>query len=289
MYHCYFSYFETETKSQRRVNTTKSWNYPNLKAIMKDLKNRWIKERVPLTIKQHLSGKVKISHEMPSLMGSLAQLKLSPNLAYLLGYTAEVEKEGQYLRFDENKEFLAPHEPKLFMDYCAEKVKSENSSKLKKLEDVIRNLKDENKTLKKEFTGKLAKIKNEHKQDKIEIEELKKKLEDYSDRLEKSIPPTKDFDKIYDQPWVIKGVVTDKQLPNKGNWKEFNMTLKDYSGAITITAFDHNAELLDALIENGMEYYLSNVNDRNNWASTFIVHTVSINNNAYKVIFNAVK
>ena len=98
MYHCYFSYFETETKSQRRVNTTKSWNYPNLKAIMKDLKNRWIKERVPLTIKQHLSGKVKISHEMPFLMGSLAQLKLSPNLAYLLGYTAEVEKEGQYLR-----------------------------------------------------------------------------------------------------------------------------------------------------------------------------------------------
>ena len=119
MYHCYFSYFETETKSQRRVNTTKSWNYPNLKAIMKDLKNRWIKERVPLTIKQDLSGKVKISHEMPSSMGSLAQLKLSPNL--------------------------------------------------KKLEDVIRNLKDENKTLKKNLQGNLQKS-------KMSISKIKLKL-----------------------------------------------------------------------------------------------------------------
>ena len=45
MYHCYFTYFETETESQPRVDTTKSWNYPNLKAIMKDLNNRWVKEK----------------------------------------------------------------------------------------------------------------------------------------------------------------------------------------------------------------------------------------------------
>ena len=145
-----------------------------------------------------------------------------------------------------------------------------------------------NKTLKQDFTGKLAKIKNEHKQDKIEIEE-KKKLEDNSDGLEKSISPIKDFDKFYDQPWVIKGVVTYKLLHSKGNRKGINMTLKDDSGAITITTFDHNAELLDALIENGKEYYLSNAKDCDKWCSMFILHTVYINNRTYKVIFNAVK
>ena len=171
MYHCYFTYFETETETQPRVDTTKSWNYPNLKAIMKDLNNRWVKEKVPLKIKEDPSGRVVISHTMPRSMGSLASLKLSPNLAYMLGYTSEVIKHGQFLRFDENKEFLAPHEPKLFMDFCDEKIKSEYRSKVKKLEDVNGEMEAENVALKQEFKGKLAKIEKEHKQEKIKIEE----------------------------------------------------------------------------------------------------------------------
>ena len=107
MYHCYFTYFETETESHPRIDTTKSWNYPDLKAIMKDLNNIWTKEKVPLNIKEHPSGRVVISHNIPLSMGSLASLKLSPNLAYILGYTSEVIKHGQFLRFDENKEFLS--------------------------------------------------------------------------------------------------------------------------------------------------------------------------------------
>ena len=227
MYHCYFTYFETETESQPRVNTTKSWNYPNLKAIMKDLNNRWIKEKVPLTIKEHPSGRVMISHNMPGSMGSLASLKLSPNLAFMLGYTSDVIKHGQFLRFDENKEFLAPHKPKLFMG-------------------VVGEMEAENSALKQEFTGKLAKIENEHKQKKIEIEnkwksyalrkiaslkdkltlecftklnvqkenlemanekcnekvkQLNLKLKDYSDRVDNGIIPIKDFYKFYWDPW----------------------------------------------------------------------------------------
>ena len=65
------------------------------------------------------------------------------------------------------------------------------------------------------------------------------------------------------------------------NYKEFNMTLEDYSGAITITAFGRHAELLSGLCINGMQYYLSNTNDQSNM-------TASINNNVYKVVFNAV-
>ena len=316
MYHCYFTYFETETESQPRVNTTKSWNYPNLKAIMKDLNNRWIKEKVPLTIKEHPSGRVMISHNMPGSMGSLASLKLSPNLAFMLGYTSDVIKHGQFLRFDENKEFLAPHKPKLFMG-------------------VVGEMEAENSALKQEFTGKLAKIENEHKQKKIEIEnkwksyalrkiaslkdkltlecftklnvqkenlemangkcnekikQLNQKLKDYSDRVDNGIIPIKDFDKFYWDPWVIKGVVSDKQWI-EGYYREFNITFKDYSGTITIKAYDDQGELLDALSVKGKEYYISNVNDTVDHQShkhKFTVHNVYVRNYFYKVIFNDV-
>ena len=316
MYHCYFTYFETETESQPRVNTTKSWNYPNLKAIMKDLNNRWIKEKVPLTIKEHPSGRVMISHNMPGSMGSLASLKLSPNLAFMLGYTSDVIKHGQFLRFDENKEFLAPHKPKLFMG-------------------VVGEMEAENSALKQEFTGKLAKIENEHKQKKIEIEnkwksyalrkiaslkdkltlecftklnvqkenlemangkcnekikQLNQKLKDYSDRVDNGIIPIKDFDKFYWDPWVIKGVVSDKQWI-EGYYREFNITFKDYSGTITIKAYDDQGELLDALSVKGKEYYISNVNDTVDHYShkhKFTVHNVYVRNYFYKVIFNDV-
>ena len=316
MYHCYFTYFETETESQPRVNTTKSWNYPNLKAIMKDLNNRWIKEKVPLTIKEHPSGRVMISHNIPGSMGSLASLKLSPNLAFMLGYTSDVIKHGQFLRFDENKEFLAPHKPKLFMG-------------------VVGEMEAENSALKQEFTGKLAKIENEHKQKKIEIEnkwksyalrkiaslkdkltlecftklnvqkenlemangkcnekikQLNQKLKDYSDRVENGIIPIKDFDKFYWDPWVIKGVVLDKQWI-EGYYREFNITIKDYSGTITIKAYDDQGELLDALSVKGKEYYISNVNDTVDHYShkhKFTVHNVYVRNYFYKVIFNDV-
>ena len=313
MYHCYFTYFETETESQPRVNTTKSWNYPNLKAIMKDLNNRWIKEKVPLTIKEHPSGRVMISHNMPGSMGSLASLKLSPNLAFMLGYTSDVIKHGQFLRFDENKEFLAPHKPKLFMG-------------------VVGEMEAENSALKQEFTGKLAKIENEHKQKKIEIEnkwksyalrkiaslkdkltlecftklnvqkenlemangkcnekvkQLNQKLKDYSDRVDNGIVPIKDFDKFYWDPWVIKGVVSDKQWI-EGYYREFNITFKDYSGTITIKAYDDQGELLDALSVKGKEYYISNVNDRAHTDLLFTVHNVYIRNYFYRVMFHPV-
>ena len=316
MYHCYFTYFETETESQPKVNTTESWNYPNLKAIMKDLNNRWIKEKVPLTIKEHPSGRVMISHNMPGSMGSLASLKLSPNLAFMLGYTSDVIKHGQFLRFDENKEFLAPHKPKLFMG-------------------VVGEMEAENSALKQEFTGKLAKIENEHKQKKIEIEnkwksyalrkiaslkdkltlecftklnvqkenlemangkcnekikQLNQKLKDYSDRVDNGIIPIKDFDKFYWDPWVIKGVVSDKQWI-EGYYREFNITFKDYSGTITIKAYDDQGELLDALSVKGKEYYISNVNntvDHYSHKHKFTVHNVYVRNYFYKVIFNDV-
>ena len=285
MYHCYFTYFETETESQPRVNTTKSWNYPNLKAIMKDLNNRWIKEKVPLKIKEHTSGRVVISHNMPLSMGSLASLKLSPNLAYMLGYTSEVIKQGQFLRFDENKEFLAPHEPKLFMGVIGEmedeykKIENEEKWKsfaLRKIDAAKNRLRIQMENL------EIANGKCNEK-----IKQLNQKLKDYSDRVDNGIVPIKDFDKFKSELWVIKGVVSDKQWIDQ---KEFNITFKDYSGSITIKAYDNHGERLDALSVKGMEYYISNINNKAHYhyKSMFTDHTIYIKNLMYLVVLNDV-
>ena len=287
MYHCYFTYFETETESQPRVNTTKSWNYPNLKAIMKDLNNRWIKEKVPLTIKEHPSGRVIISHNMPLSMGSLASLKLSPNLAYMLGYTSEVIKHGQFLRFDENKEFLAPHEPKLFMGVIGEmedeykKKKIENKEKWKSF--ALREID----AAKNKLHVQMENLEMENGKCNEKIKQLNQKLKDYSDRVDNGIVPIKDFDKFNSELWVIKGVVSDKQWIDQ---KEFNITFKDYSGTITIKGYDHQGGLLDALSVKGKEYYISNINNKAHYSykSMFTVHTIYIQNLMYLVVLNDV-
>ena len=287
MYHCYFTYFETETESQPRVNTTKSWNYPNLKAIMKDLNNRWIKEKVPLTIKEHPSGRVIISHNMPLSMGSLASLKLSPNLAYMLGYTSEVIKHGQFLRFDENKEFLAPHEPKLFMGVIGEmedeykKKKIENKEKWKSF--ALREID----AAKNKLHVQMENLEMENGKCNEKIKQLNQKLKDYSDRVDNGIVPIKDFDKFNSELWVIKGVVSDKQWIDQ---KEFNITFKDHSGTITIKAYDNQGELLDALSVKGKEYYISNINNKAHYSykSMFTVHTIYIQNLMYLVVLNDV-
>ena len=119
------------------------------------------------------------------------------------------------------------------------------------------------------------------------IKQLNQKLKDYSDRVENGIIPIKDFDKFYWDPWVIKGVVSDKQWI-EGYYREFNITFKDYSGTITIKAYDDQGELLDALSVKGKEYYISNVNDRAHKVINFTVHNVYIRTYSYLVVFNPV-
>ena len=242
--------------------------------------------------------RIKIFHKNISTKGSLAQLRLSPYLAYMFGYTSEITKLGQYLRFDEENEFHAPDEPKLFLDYCNNKdrenlfetIKTDLESKwqfyaetkiaeMKKSEELENEAKLNNtkleleERLKKEFAQRLSE------------EELK--LKDCRDREEKDITPFKDFDLIYDQFWTIKGVVLGGQMTTMGfdeNTNEimFSLDLKDHTGNLNITAFGGNAEVLSGLAVAGMEYYISNTNDENDM-------TASINNNAYKIRFDAVQ
>ena len=140
LYHCNFSYFETDLDDSK--TKVESWNYPNLERILKDINTIWSKENIPLVITEEKSERVRITHKDPLNIGSLAQLKLSGNLAYLLGYTSEITKLGQYLRFDENNTFLAPHKPNLFLNICeTEEEVALQSIHKKKVKDLNTKMK----------------------------------------------------------------------------------------------------------------------------------------------------
>merc|ERR1712074_487471 len=162
-----------------------------------------------------------------------------------------------YLRFDEENEFHAPDEPKLFLDYCHNKdrenlfetIRSDLESKWQfYAETKIAEMK---KSMEVENEAKLRKTKLEL-QERLEKDFSKRlfekdlNLKDCRDREEKDITPFKDFGLIYDQFWTIKGVV------------------------------------LSGLAVAGMEYYISNTYDENDM-------TASINNNAFKIRFEAVE
>ena len=296
-YHCYYYYFESGDDTTSMIKKEEGWYYPDLQKHIRELKEKWDEAGIPLDIVVE-DRRIKIFHKNISTKGSLAQLRLSPYLAYMFGYTSEVTKLGQYLRFDEENEFHAPDEPKFFLDYCHNKdrenlfetIKTDLESKwqfyaetkiaeMKKSEELENEAKLNNtkleleERLKKEFAQRLSE------------EELK--LKDCRDREEKDITPFKDFDLIYDQFWTIKGVVLGGQMTTMGfdeNTNEimFSLDLKDHTGNLNITAFSGNAEVLSGLAVAGMEYYISNTNDENDM-------TASINNNAYKIRFDAVQ
>ena len=296
-YHCYYYYFESGDDTTSMIKKEEGWYYPDLQKHIRELKEKWDEAGIPLDIVIE-DRRIKIFHKNISTKGSLAQLRLSPYLAYMFGYTSEITKLGQYLRFDEENEFHAPDEPKFFLDYCHNKdrenlfetIKTDLESKwqfyaetkiaeMKKSEELENEAKLNNtkleleERLKKEFAQRLSE------------EELK--LKDCRDREEKDITPFKDFDLIYDQFWTIKGVVLGGQMTTMGfdeNTNEimFSLDLKDHTGNLNITAFGGNAEVLSGLAVAGMEYYISNTNDENDM-------TASINNNAYKIRFDAVQ
>ena len=88
-----------------------------MEKILFELQQKWNENNVPLKIEIQ-DKRIKISHKTPEKSGKLLQLKLSSYLAFMLRYTGVVEQEGQFLRFDQNSEYLAPYEPKVFMDFC---------------------------------------------------------------------------------------------------------------------------------------------------------------------------
>ena len=280
LYHCNFSYFETDLDGSE--SKVKSWNYPNLERILKDINAIWSKENIPLVITEETSERVKITHRYPDNIGSLAQLKLSGNLAYLLGYTSEIE-EFQTLRFDQNQEYLAPYKPNLFLDHYNRKQLEANESLLEeKLEKLFEKLTDQ---LEQIY------IKNKHILAKLRAENfVNRKCEKWCepeivDKQETENLSIEDFEKHchnHDQNWKIRGVVKafrDDELKDPFNF--FLMQLADETSQLNISAFDENAELLRELAVKGVEYYVTKTDDESDI-------TVTIHHNVCKVKFEVV-
>ena len=289
LYEFSFHYVETPIEQRDGFNDKCSWHYPELENIINGLQQKWDKINIPLNI-EIFDKRILIKHKTPENIGSVAQLKISPYLAFMLGYTEEIEDFDQYLGFDQNyEEYLAPYEPKLFLDYCKRKqLETIESLHDEKVEDLFGR-----------FTFLLDEIyiKNRHILAKLRAENFlnrkcekisEKENKDCRDRKEKGITPIEHFDLFYDQNWKIKGVVKafndDSMIldPNlKDPHKFFTIQLEDYSSQINISGFDRNAEFLSELAVKGVEYYVTKTDDQSDI-------TVTINNNLYKVKFEVV-
>ena len=95
-YECGYHYTEGSIRNKKRVNDLQSWIYTNLDKILFQLQEKWNDNNVPLEIEIQ-DKRIKISHETPEKSWKLPQSKLSSYLAFILGYTGEVEQKGQYL------------------------------------------------------------------------------------------------------------------------------------------------------------------------------------------------
>ena len=285
-YHCNYSYFETDLDDSKLK--VESWNYPNLERILKDINASWSKENIPLVITEETSERVKITHRYPDNIGSLAQLKLSGNLAYLLGYTSEIQ-EFQILRFDQNREYLAPHKPNLFLDhYNRKQLETNESLHDEKVEKLFEKLTDQ---LEQIY------IKNKHILAKLRAENfVNKKCEKWCepeivDKQETENLSIEDFNKYchnHDQNWKIRGVVKafkdDAMTLNpklKDPYKFFVMQLSDQTSQLNISAFDEDAELLRELAVKGAEYYVTKTDDESDITAT-------IHGSVYKIKFELV-
>ena len=87
--------------------------------------------------------------------------------------------------------------------------------------------------------------------------------------------------------WKIKGKVSvvefseTTNLENEDISKSVEVQMEDFSGKISILAFDTHAVLLNGLATADMEFYVSRINDQNGISA-------SINNNGYKIKFDKV-
>lgn len=174
------------------------------------------------------------------------------------------------------------------MDYCRKNHIKEirNDEEVELMFQKFSNLLDEKAELiLKEIISNKSKLQTIGRLRK-EKEMIKKQkdmqINDLRDRLDKNTIPIKNFDECHDQMWKIKGKVTLVNLTETTNLENgeknqgINVHMEDYSGKITIVAFDTHAISLNKLVTADKEYFVSKINDPNGI-------TASINNNGYKI------
>ena len=94
----------------------KNGHYTNLTSFINQISDEFRKNRMPFVIEEVNNGRIKILMTRKIRERYKVNFIMTKYLACILGYTS-TPKEVQFLRFDENQEYIAPHEPNLFLTY----------------------------------------------------------------------------------------------------------------------------------------------------------------------------
>ena len=95
-----------------------SGSYNTLPSLLHEISELFKKKSIPFYIDEVKGGRVKIRKYKTFNIkkGYKVELRLSKFLASILGYTSS-PIDDQTLRFDEESEYIAPHNPNLFLIY----------------------------------------------------------------------------------------------------------------------------------------------------------------------------
>ena len=115
---CRYRLLSPMNVTKEKSFTIKSGNYNTLSSFLHEISVGFRNQRMHLSIEESEEGRVKIKQDesYTPKRGYKVELRLSKYLACILGYTSS-PIEDQYLRFDEELEYLAPHDPNLFLIY----------------------------------------------------------------------------------------------------------------------------------------------------------------------------
>ena len=269
-----YVYSENETSERASVDFTREW-IPDVKHIIKRLNTEWELNNIPLTI-EIKDERVLISHKFPDTIGEIAQIRLYPKLAYILGYTEnQYTVLGQTLRFDLSPEYKAPHPCKSFLEH-------ENMSYIDMMSSELSENIDK-------------KIESCFNRQNVSIRDV---VEDTIFRYEKGITSIANFQEKKDlESWIIKGRVVKGERRNlKQDGSIFILTLRDHTGQMEITAFGEHGDVLSTLATVGTNYTIERVLEWTEIAHKYYVSTnfenetvspnnvtISIKNDAYQV------
>ena len=101
---------------REKAFTLKNGNYGTLASFIHEIAEEFKRTSMPFSISEVENGRVKIKMKGRIKTGYKSELRLSKYLASILGFTSS-PKQYQTLRFDQNPEYIAPHNPNLFLVY----------------------------------------------------------------------------------------------------------------------------------------------------------------------------
>ena len=103
-------------KMQEKTIKLRNGSFPTMDSFLKEITSLFKKQKLKIIIDITDDKKVKMKYIGPIRDGQKVQIYMSKNLGTILGYTSS-PIHPQTLRFDENKEYIAPHTPNLYLLY----------------------------------------------------------------------------------------------------------------------------------------------------------------------------